>query len=123
MALSILVAKIMAVIYLSVGVAALRGMNFGKMIDDFEKSAALTYIAAVISIVLGMLLVTYHNIWVQDWPVLVTVVGWAALIKGVLLIVLPEFMSYFKGWYKNTQMWGILLLIIGAVYGYFGFVM
>ncbi len=124
MVLSVLVAKMLAIFYLSAGVAALGGkVNFGKIVGDFEKSSALIFITGFISIVVGMLLVTYHNIWVKDWTVLITIVGWAALVKGVLFIAFPGFISCFKGIYKNTRIWGVIIFIIGLMFGYFGFVL
>jgi len=69
-----------------------------------------------------MLLVGHHNIWVKDWRVLITLIGWIAVIKGVLLIAFPQLISLFKGWYKNTRAWGILIIVLGLLFGYLGFV-
>ncbi|MBN2306591.1 hypothetical protein JXD20_01265 [Candidatus Peregrinibacteria bacterium] len=122
MGLSILVAKILALLYLSAGVAALGGkITFAKIVDDFEKSPALTFMTGLFSITVGMLMVEYHNIWVKDWPVLITIIGWAALIKGVMFIAWPQKISFFKPWYKKTQVWGILMIAIGLLFGYLGF--
>ena len=122
MGLSILVAKILCLLYLSAGVAALSGkITFAKIVDDFEKSPALTFITGLLSLTLGMLLVEYHNIWVKDWPVLITIIGWAAVVKGIMFIAYPKAMAFFKPWYKKTERWGILLIAIGLLFGYFGF--
>lgn len=119
MELSILVAKILALVYISAGVGALRGtITFGKIVQDFEKSPALTYMTGFIALVMGALLVNYHNIWVKDWTVLITIVAWAALIKGVFLIAFPGYISAFKGWYKNTKAWGVFMLALGVLFGY-----
>ena len=122
MELSMLIAKILALYYISVGIALLNGkINPIKMIEDFEKSPALTFITGLFLLVMGVLLVEYHNIWVKNWTVLITIVGWAVVIKGILLITFPEFISHFKGWYKNVQSWGIFIIAIGLLFGYFGF--
>ena len=122
MELSILVARIVALTYLSAGIAALSGkISFSKVVEEFEKNTALTFIAGLISIVLGMILVTYHNIWVKNWTVLITIIGWMSLLKGIMLIVLPQSISFFKNWYKNTRAWGFLMITVGLIFGYFGF--
>ncbi len=123
MELSIFVAKIISLIYLSAGVAALTGqIVFGDLVEDFEKSPALTYIAGFMTLVIGALLVEHHNIWVKDWPVLITVISWIALFKGIWLIAFPKTISRFRGMYKNSWPWGVLMLALGLMFGYFGFV-
>ena len=123
MALSILVAKILALIYLAAGVAALSGkMSFVKIVDDFEKSTALTFMTGFMAIVIGMLLVEYHNLWAWEWPVLITIVGWASIIKGLMFIAFPNMISFFKPWYKKNQTWGTLMVVVGLIFGYFGFI-
>jgi len=122
MELSVVVARILSLTYLAAGVGALRGqISFRKMLHEFEQSPGLTYLSGFIALIVGMILVTYHNRWVSDWPVLITVVGWLSLVKGVLLIAAPQFLTSFKGWYKNAQRWGAAMVALGLLFGYFGF--
>ena len=122
MELSILVAKIMALAYISVGIGMLSGkLTYNKIIGGFEKSPGLTYLAGIFTLIIGVLLVEYHNIWVKNWTVLITIIGWVALIKGVMLVAFPQFISYFKNWYKNTRAWSIFIIALGLLFGYFGF--
>jgi uncharacterized membrane protein HdeD (DUF308 family) len=117
------VAKILALTYISAGIAALSGkLTFRKIIEDFEGSSGLTFVTGFITIVFGMLLVEYHNIWVKDWTVLITIIGWVSLLKGVMLIIFPQIISSYRNWYKNTRIWGIFMIVIGLLFGYFGFV-
>ena len=120
-----LVAKILAIYLLAVGVGMLNGnINIKNLYASFEKSEGLLVISGFICIVLGFLLVQYHNIWVKDWTVLVTIVGWATLIKGVLLIAFPKtVMSIGKNFYKNnSQALSYLVLALGAVLAYYSFI-
>ena len=91
MDLSIVVARILALTYLSAGVAALSGrMTYGRLAEDFEKSPALTFVTGFMALVCGALLVSYHNMWTRDWRVLVTAIGWLSLLKGLTLIACPS---------------------------------
>lgn len=122
MELSIFVAKFLAVIYLSVGFAVVIGkISFERLIDDFESSPALTYVTGAFTLLLGMLLVEHHNIWEKDWPVLVTLVGWGAILKGIMLIVFPRSISYFKSWQKHPRGGGFIILALGLAFAFFGF--
>ena len=122
MELSIFVAQIMSLAYLSVGIAALRGkFDFHKMVQDFAKSPGLVYLAGIVTLIIGMLLIKNHNFWVKDWTVIITILGWAATVKGVLLIAFPEFMNLFKNMFKSSKSLGFFVLIFGLMFGYFGF--
>jgi len=67
MELSILVAKIIALIYISSSIAVLIGqINFNKIAADFNKSTALTFVAGSFGIIIGMVLVKYHNNWIKN---------------------------------------------------------
>lgn len=120
MVLSVLVARILALTYISAGIAALSGkITFGKIVEGFEKSSALTFISGFITLVFGMVLVTYHNIWARSWIVLITIIGWMSLLKGIMLIIFPQYILYFKGMYKNNRVCGIIMLALGLLFGYF----
>ena len=77
-----------------------------------------------ISLVIGLAMVLSYNVWTQSWQVIITVLGWLALLKGLALLFLPEMM---KEWSKKIgyQKWLpvalIVFLIIGLVVTYFGF--
>lgn len=49
---------------------------------------ALTY--GFLSLMLGLASVILHNVWTMSWPTVVTLFGWACLVKGVLVLAYPE---------------------------------
>lgn len=123
MSLSILVARILALAYLSVGIGILScNIKLTDLISDFQSSPALTYLSGLFATIIGMLLIHQHNIWVKDWRVLITIIGWIALAKGIMLITIPQSITWFKGWYKNTRAWGLVILAMGLLFGYFGYI-
>jgi hypothetical protein len=126
MELSILIAKITSVVYLSAALGAVFNRDhYRRVVDDLFNNAALTYFMGFTAVILGFLMVNYHNNWAKDWTVLVTILGWLALIKGVLIIAVPRFVqSYskliFEG--KGVQFFPYVAAFLGLVFGYFGFV-
>jgi hypothetical protein len=40
-----------------------------------------------------------------------------------MLIGFPKYLSLFKPWYKQTQAWGMFMLAMGVLFGYFGFIL
>lgn len=54
-------------------------------------NAALMWVLSVITLTIGLAMVLAHNVWSGGaLPVVVTLVGWAALIKGLLFLFLPS---------------------------------
>jgi len=88
---SILLAKYMGPVMLIAGLSFF--VNTKRMLaifDDFVGSPALIFIAGFMALGLGLTFVIFHNHWVADWPVIITIYGWLALVGGVLRIVFPE---------------------------------
>lgn len=123
MEISLLVSRILALTYLSAGIAAFcRKITFSQVVESFERSQGLAFVTGFISLVFGMILVTYHNIWIRNWTVIITIVGWLSLLKGIMLITSPQLIVLLKPCYKNTKTWGIFMIILGVLFGYLGFI-
>ena len=59
-------------------------------VNALIRSPPLVLLAGVFAVALGLGLVIGHNVWSGGaLPVVVTLVGWAALIKGFVLLALP----------------------------------
>ncbi|MFC1550464.1 hypothetical protein ACFL46_04155 [Candidatus Neomarinimicrobiota bacterium] len=123
MELSILIAKIISVIYISSGIAVLTGqLNFNNFVKDFKASPSLTFIAGSIGIIIGMVLVEYHNNWIKNWTVLITIISWTFLIGGIAIVVFPKSISLFNKYYITPLILGIIMICFGLLFGYFGFI-
>lgn len=126
MELSILIAKIASVVYLSAALGAMFSANYyRRLVDDMFSNAALTYLMGFTTVIIGFLIVNYHNTWGKDWTVLITIMGWIALIKGVLIIAFPKFIRsvserIFKG--RGLKTFPYVAILLGLLFGYFGFV-
>ena len=53
-----------------------------------EKGEAGIFIVAFLHLPLGLLIVSFHNVWTGT-PAVVTVVGWANVLKGTLYFLFP----------------------------------
>lgn len=78
---------------------------------------AMLFIIAVITVILGLLLVASHNIWIMGWPVVITIFSWLVLIGGLIRLFLPDMVyRIWQSIYKNNVIiiiFGIVLLIVG----------
>ena len=85
---------------------------------------ACLILSGFMAIIIGFLIIENHNNWVKNWTVLITIVGWAALVKGVLLLVFPNSFKMYKPLLESNLLTNILtplVLLFGLVFAYFGF--
>jgi ABC-type phosphate/phosphonate transport system permease subunit len=84
------------------------------------------YLAALVGVVAGLAIVLVHNVWTADWRVLITLLGWINLIRGVASLLLPDKTFALAGGFmasKNMPMAaGVFAALIGLILSYFGYV-
>src|SRR5262245_16076264 len=92
-----------------------------------EQPAAIT-LTAFLSIMLGILMVLVHNVWVLDWRVVITILAWLTLIKGIVRLnfphAVPSTMEYFhqhKLSYYGLAVFCLLLAIFLLVFSFVSF--
>ena len=77
------------------------------------------------ALVIGVVIIMTHNVWVTNWTVIITIIGWCELIKGIGMIVFPNMVSkLIQAFRKNENLLmvlSIVALIFGAVLTFFGF--
>jgi hypothetical protein len=123
---SIFIAKLIGPILLVVGASILIDeKSIRAMAKQVLSSHALIYIFGIIDLLLGLLLVLVHNVWVMDWRVIITLVGWISIARGIVRIMFTPFIM--KNGPKIIKKQGLLtgvavvVLIIGAVLSYYGY--
>ena len=77
---------------------------------------------AFLSLWFGSIIVVFHNVW-TGWPVILTVIGWAQIIKAAIGFILPhvsmrsfERVSFERAW--EFQAAGAMFLVLAGVMGY-----
>jgi ribose/xylose/arabinose/galactoside ABC-type transport system permease subunit len=94
-----------------------------EVVSALVHNPPVLFVAGVIAVAVGLALILGHNVWSGGAPpVIVTLVGWLALIKGLLILLLsPEAAAeFFLGrlhyeefyyWYAGASLFlGIYLI-------------
>jgi hypothetical protein len=84
--LSIVIGMYLFLISLSV---LLQEQRYKKLLVEFYNNHPLLNFTGVIGILLGLLVIVGHNMWVADWPVLITIIGWIVLLQGICRVFAP----------------------------------
>ena len=114
MDISIFLARFLGSFFLIFGLLFIITRQLGKTIEMTENKAFVIS-TGYISLLLGLATVVLHNIWAADWRVVITILGWSTLIKGILKIGFPEFIHKQAQHFKAHQIIeAIILLALGG---------
>jgi hypothetical protein len=110
---SIFIAQLLGPPILLGGASLLAHPSFYRGVaEDVQRSRALLYLFGMTRFIAGLAVVLLHNLWVADWRIIVTLTGWAAMLRGVLILVMPETAA---AWARRSLERGALLPVAGAV--------
>ena len=112
----IVLARISGIMCLLVGLTALNKKFIGAVISEFESSKVLFWSAGFTAALLGSILLALYSTWNAHWQVLLTILGWLALLKGILIMLFP---GWLMSVYKKLKTSGIIMFsgIIGILFG------
>lgn len=118
MNIAIFVAQVLGPLYLVIAIGILVDAGqYRKMMNAFLDNPALVYLGSIMALAAGLVLVNLHNVWVAGWPVIITILGWLALLKGIILLIRPEPLLRFSAfWFSNDR--ALRIMAVGA--GLFG---
>lgn len=69
------------------GLLAERGV-WSRVIQGIADSPALGYLTGIIVFVVGAAIVAVHNRWGTPLEIIVSLIGWAGLVEGVLMLAM-----------------------------------
>lgn len=115
---SLFLAKIIGPYCVAASVGILLNIKiYKRLLEDFTKNLAILYLGGAIAFIVGMIIVNTHNIWVMNWRVLITIFGWAGLLKGIWLFLFPEAADNFVRIYMDKEVILTAQLVLVFVLG------
>jgi len=116
MEISIYLARFWGSLFIILGLMSVSARLLGRIIK-YTEDRTITVSTGYITFLLGLITVTLHNIWVNDWRVAITVLGWTTLLKGIEKIGFPDRVNKKAQMFKGGQiLWGFVILLIGVFY-------
>jgi len=91
MDVSIFLARLMGPLFLAVGAGLLINQDhYRTMLQRFLTDTALYYFSGALALTGGVAILLFHNLWVADWRVLLTILGWLSVAKGLARLLVPQ---------------------------------
>ena len=101
-------------------VLTVAGMAFNRdasltMLNVFFTDSAVLFVTGIFTTLFGLTVVLLHNRWTSGAvAALVTFYGWAALVKGILLLLLPA--SAQLPWYQALHFEQFFYAFLGVAF-------
>ena len=86
-----------------------------KQISKDLKNPRFSILVGFIAIIIGLLNILFYNEWEYDWTMIITLIGWIALGKGMFIFTFPsqaaKVVNYIN--IRWIQLIYVLLLLLG----------
>lgn len=118
MAFELLLGRVIALMTVIAGFAVLvNRKQFALMAKQIKGNSIVLWVSGWLDFVFGFFIVVGHNMWTYDWRVIITMLGWLALLEGALVWFFPsKSIKLVQIWKRPvfTYVTGLLILAVGV---------
>ena len=111
MEISIFFAQLWGSFFVIFGLLFIITGQLGKTIEMTDDKAFVIS-TGYITLLMGLVTVILHNVWVDDWRVAITILGWSTLIKGITKVGFPEQIHKQAQRFKKNQWLSAFFMIL-----------
>jgi hypothetical protein len=85
------------------------------MFDELDRSPGLVLAMAILAFGFGAVIVSIHNLWTDPLAIVVTLIGWAALVEGIALLAIPQlYLGLARRLVAFARAWAVFAILLGA---------
>jgi hypothetical protein len=120
----------MGPVLLFMGIGAAIGL-LGKFPDAYVNvlrdmnDQSATMILGMFALLAGLAIVNAHNLWVSDWRVIITILGWLAIIRGALSLLFPNKMygigETILASRSGPMIGAVIIIVLGGILSWMGY--
>ena len=113
-----IILKIIAIYYTVSGLMMIfKKQTLALVFKDFFNHPSVPWVTGIFMVAFGGFLVLTHNSWSGDWEtILVTIMSWLLLLKGLIYMIWPtKLESTVKGFNDWSIPVGVIVFVIGII--------
>jgi len=123
---SIFISRLIGPLIVAMAIALLAQPDiYRAILKEFTHSVALCYLAGFLGLLGGIALVLVHNVWISDWRVVITLIGWITIARGALSLLWPQGMAAIGAYLIRSRRAVVVVaaadLALGLFLSYFGY--
>ena len=115
--LTLRLAEIFGLYMILIGIGGLAAPDrWRAIIDDLNRSPGLVVALGFSVFAVGATLVLIHSIWTDPLAVIVSLIGYVALVEGAMLLAVPSPLIRIGHWSTGfIRTWAIIALVLGLL--------
>ena len=125
MELSVFLAKAIGVGLMLIAASMLVNRKNIELLFEAYRNPSAVYITGIVETFLGIMLVIAHNVWTSDFRLIITLIGWMLLLRGVGRTFassrIPRMLERFRVMESIFAPLLVAIFLIGAYLAYAGF--
>ena len=99
--------------------------SFPELAQEISREPGLIFVSGILLLVAGLAIVRAHNIWAGGGLVVVTVLGWLAVLTGLLRMLFPTRLATIAAEVGASPGWiisgAVVLLVLGGFLSFKGY--
>ncbi|ABK70583.1 hypothetical protein [Mycolicibacterium smegmatis] len=97
-------------------VALARASEIPGLVTDFGKNPIMSWVSGAFVLLSGLTVVALHQRWHGVAAIVVSVLGWLATLKGVLLLAVPQsYAAFGESMVRAAMWWQVLMVAVGLL--------
>lgn len=93
-----------------------------KMIESVRGNQVLFYLAGMLNLFFGFFILSTYSTWSFSLALLVTLIGWVFVIRGLLILFVPDKVMQWADMLANRrEIFGYIPLVLGILLCLFAF--
>lgn len=126
MHITIVLAQVFGILFAVSGLSMLvNKKSIVSALTEAGQNPGFLWLIGLIALMMGAVFVVLSNVWNGgNMALVVTVIGWLVLIKGIFILWFPSATASLYRRYSNSKLltwWGVIVFVIGLVLLYKGF--
>jgi hypothetical protein len=122
---SLFLAKAIGVGLMVIAASMLVNRKNIDLLFEAYRSPSAVYITGIVETFLGIMMVIAHNIWVADFRLIITLIGWMLLLRGAGRTFfpsrIPRILEKFRALRSTFMPLLVVVFFVGAYLTYAGF--
>lgn len=96
--------------------------NVAKVIASMKSTSGAMYILGVLNLLVGITILSLYHEWTWSFALLVTLLGWALFLRGLVIHFIPQVFMRKKTMSANAlKIRGVIVLVWGFALSWFAF--
>ena len=125
--MELIIERVVALFYLIAGLSCIiQARIWIDLSKELLKKPSSLIVWSIQFLPFGLIVILGHNLWVADWRIIVTLVGWLATIKCVLYLLFPRWSAFILNWSdtfmrRYLTVGGVIIAALGMLITFMSF--